>query len=521
MCVYTVTEGRLPLSLMLGVMLDMGTNRQRLQDDPEYKGIKAPRLGSEDPQYQKAMRVIKTAYQRLGIGFVMDEDFAGSEAWLNIRLARELNDRSLNDDVEGTGSLMAEILLLAELLGINIEHSQIIGYGAGGAGTGIFDQAREVFCGQIPEEEIFRTLFWFLDSAGLLVADRRVKESQGRAEFRSFQQELGLVIGQADPRWAAIRDFRQGVGRGSEEQITLAETIRLATQKVQEHDDGAIFLYGFAATADAFNDEVIQALAEARVPVFMVAGSNPFEACEILTSEDLAELRRATGKEEKQTVVRRRIERLYRVFAENGGNADDLRVTLGSAYLEFTRPDGGPGIVAQGNNLFTFGAMVEAVMVARLSRLTLQMKAEAARAGARFMRKQERENFDLGALYPERAHLAEVILAKTAALILVGLMDQSVEVGNPDYAEIRTEIGRMREAGKSDEEIRKEGLLLVKALLDKSRWENVGRTAEVIAARRRLQPEPEVAQKAFNQACRVLDDKGIGLAAKTITAKTS
>lgn len=502
-CIVAVTEGNINPAYTLGILLDVGTDRKRLLKSRTYLGQKKERMGCDDSRYRQAMETVKMAFKKLEIGFVQDEDFEGSEAWFNIDLARKLELlRYFDDDVHGTGNLMNEIFLIAQAGGINIKNSAAVCHGAGGAGTGIKDQFRLIFGREFNDQES-DSLFWFLDSAGLLVEDREKKRSEGKSEeFTHFQETLNCIIREGDSRFNQVQTIRTRKENpiGANEKIPLSETLKMAVEQVKREENGAIFLYGFSMTPSEFDDEVIKILAEADVPVFVVAGSNPPQKCEIMNEHDLRLLNEAGSKEEKTAVIRGAVERFYSKFFEYGGDPENLRMALGSNYIEM---DEEGRIIAQGNNLFTFGAIVRSVIEAGFDKLTDKMLAECAQAGARFMLEdeEEKERLKQGALYPRRSRLKDIIRKKTAAMIWAGLVDDRVRVDNPRWQEIRKEVIRT-----SEQQDVKAGRNLVEQQLDIIDRENRERLIESILVRQAEVTEEQVVEKAYERALSVLND---------------
>ena len=119
----------------LGVVLDTGTNNEKLLNDNMYLGIKKNRVRGQqyddfvDNFFQSVRKLFPKAY-------VHFEDFG-------VHNARRLLDRYrkqyavFNDDVQGTGCVtLASIMAAAKLSKIKVGDLRVMSFGAGSAGSG-------------------------------------------------------------------------------------------------------------------------------------------------------------------------------------------------------------------------------------------------------------------------------------------------------------------------------------------------------------------------------------------------
>lgn len=119
----------------LGVVLDTGTNNEKLLNDDLYLGIKENRVrGKEyDDFVDKFVKSVQKLFPRAYLHF---EDFGVHNAR---RLLNQYRGEHavFNDDVQGTGCVtLASIMAAAKLGDIKIGDLRVLSYGAGSAGTG-------------------------------------------------------------------------------------------------------------------------------------------------------------------------------------------------------------------------------------------------------------------------------------------------------------------------------------------------------------------------------------------------
>jgi malate dehydrogenase (oxaloacetate-decarboxylating) len=178
LAVYTAAAGIHP-DRVIPVMLDAGTNRESLLNDPFYVGNRHSRVRGE--HYDRLIAAyIETATRLFPNALLHFEDFGPSNAR---RILEHYRDQApvFNDDVQGT----AAITLAAILAGMRIAHSRpseqrVVIFGSGTAGVGIADQIKAVMVADGLSEDDAPRRFWCVDKQGLLVADM--------TDLRDFQQ---------------------------------------------------------------------------------------------------------------------------------------------------------------------------------------------------------------------------------------------------------------------------------------------------------------------------------------------
>lgn len=167
--VYTAAAGIDPQTV-LPVVLDCGTNRETLLEDPFYLGNRHKRIYG-DHYYDFVNRFVETAENLFPDLYLHFEDFGRSNAAAILKKYQKTYP-VFNDDCQGTG-----IITLAGILGamkINREkltnHTYMC-FGAGTAGAGIADRIfREMVAQGLSEKEA-RNHFYMVDKQGLLFDD--------------------------------------------------------------------------------------------------------------------------------------------------------------------------------------------------------------------------------------------------------------------------------------------------------------------------------------------------------------
>ena len=167
--VYTAAAGINPTKI-LPVVLDAGTNRQSLLDDPLYLGNPQKRVYGDD-YYNFVDKFVNAAESLFPNLYLHFEDFGRGNA-ANILDKYKDMYAVFNDDIEGTG-----IITLAGILGgLNISKEKLsdqiyLCFGAGTAGAGIVDRVFKEFVQQGISEEEARKHFYLVDKQGLLFDD--------------------------------------------------------------------------------------------------------------------------------------------------------------------------------------------------------------------------------------------------------------------------------------------------------------------------------------------------------------
>jgi malate dehydrogenase (oxaloacetate-decarboxylating)(NADP+) len=167
---YTACAGIHPTQCM-PVMLDVGTDNERLLNDPLYNGLERRRERGD--LYDELVDEFVTAASEVFPGVLIQfEDFGNTNAF---RFLTKYRDGAcvFNDDIQGTGAVaVAGLIASLRITGGKLADQKLLFLGAGEAGVGIAD----VFVAALVEEgltpEDARTHCWFVDSTGLVVKSR-------------------------------------------------------------------------------------------------------------------------------------------------------------------------------------------------------------------------------------------------------------------------------------------------------------------------------------------------------------
>ncbi|MBI0022950.1 malolactic enzyme [Lactobacillus sp. W8172] len=167
--VYTAAAGVDP-ACVLPVVLDVGTNNEKLLNDSLYLGNHHRRINGE-PYYQFVDRFVQTAEKLFPGLYLHFEDFGRDNA---DNLLKHYRGQILtfNDDIQGTGVIvLAGILGALKISGQKLTEQKYVCFGAGTAGTGIVEQvyAEMLQMGMKPDEA--RKHFYLVDKQGLLFED--------------------------------------------------------------------------------------------------------------------------------------------------------------------------------------------------------------------------------------------------------------------------------------------------------------------------------------------------------------
>lgn len=167
--VYTAAAGIDPQTV-LPVVLDCGTNRKPLLEDPFYLGNRHKRIYG-DPYYDFVDQFVKTAENLFPDLYLHFEDFGRSNAAAILKKYQKTYP-VFNDDCQGTGIItLAGILGAMKINGEKLTNHTYMCFGAGTAGAGIADRIfREMVAQGLSEKEA-RNHFYMVDKQGLLFDD--------------------------------------------------------------------------------------------------------------------------------------------------------------------------------------------------------------------------------------------------------------------------------------------------------------------------------------------------------------
>lgn len=195
--VYTAAAGIDP-SQVLPVVLDVGTNNEKLLKDPMYLGNRHERIKG-DRYFEFVDQFVQTTENLFPNMYLHFEDFGRDHA---AKILNKYKDRYVifNDDIQGTG-----IITLAGILGaLNISKQKItdqvyLSFGAGTAGAGILSRIYAEMVENGLSEEEAKKHFYMVDKQGLLFDDDETLTpeqkpfARKRSEFENPEELTDLL----------------------------------------------------------------------------------------------------------------------------------------------------------------------------------------------------------------------------------------------------------------------------------------------------------------------------------------
>ena len=257
LAVYTAAAGIDP-TRVIPVMLDVGTNRESLLNNPYYIGNRHARVRGE--RYDAFIDAYITTATRLFPKALLHwEDFGPS----NARRILEKYRRQIctfNDDVQGTGAItLAAIYTALRVAQTDIREQRVVIFGAGTAGIGNADQIRiAMMQAGLSKEEATRH-FWCVDIQGLLTGD------MGNA-LRDFQVPYARAASE-------VKDWKHDMPGGG---ISLAEVVR------QVHPT---MLIGTSTAPGTFTEAIVKEMAAHCERPIIFPLSNPTQLMEASASD--------------------------------------------------------------------------------------------------------------------------------------------------------------------------------------------------------------------------------------------
>jgi malate dehydrogenase (oxaloacetate-decarboxylating) len=177
---YTACGGISP-AYTLPVALDVGTNNQKLLDDPMYMGRRHPRIGTQE--YAAFVdQFIDAVHARWPAALIQFEDFAQPNA-MPILQRHRYRVCCFNDDIQGTAAVtLGSLLAACKRKGEALKDQKIAFVGSGSAGCGIAELVVRAMVIQGLSDLQARSRIFMVDRYGLVTSDM--------SDLRDFQQVL-------------------------------------------------------------------------------------------------------------------------------------------------------------------------------------------------------------------------------------------------------------------------------------------------------------------------------------------
>jgi malate dehydrogenase (oxaloacetate-decarboxylating) len=245
LAIYTAAGGVDP-TRVIPVMLDVGTNRESLLNDPLYIGNRHPRIRGE--RYDEFIEAyIKTATKLFPSVLLQWEDLAPGNGR---RILERYRDTvcMFNDDMQGTGAItLAAAISAGRVCGTALRNQRVVIFGVGTAGVGVADQIRDEMVREGATQEEATAQFWCVDRAGLLTT--------GMSELHDFQLNFARHASES-------KNWKHDGPAGG---ISLAEVVRRIRPTM---------LIGASTAAGSFTEAIVREMASRveRPIIFVLSG---------------------------------------------------------------------------------------------------------------------------------------------------------------------------------------------------------------------------------------------------------
>ncbi|AET56859.1 malate dehydrogenase [Paenibacillus terrae HPL-003] len=385
LAVYTAAAGIHP-GRVLPIVLDVGTNNEKLLNDPLYIGNRHKRVRGE-------------AYNQFIDTFVSKTLAQFPKALLHWEDVGSVNARHIigkygqsiltfNDDIQGTGAVtLAAILSAVGVTKVPLREQKVLVFGPGAAGIGNADQIRgAMIVDGLAEEDSFKS-FWAFDYRGLLTDDMEDVLDYQKPYVRKNEEVSS---------WT----------RSDDGKIPLLEVIRQVKPTI---------LIGTSGVAGAFTEEIIKEMTKHVERPIIMPMSNPTNLAEAVP-EDL--IRWTDGK---------------------------ALIATGSPF-EPVSYNGTKFEIGQANNAFVFPGLGLGAIVVKAKRITPAMFTAAADAVANGVDTDKPG----GALLPNIRRLRDVSFAVAVAVGKAAIQDQVAQarisdieqavrdaMWKPEYAKVK------------------------------------------------------------------------------------
>lgn len=365
---YVAAAGMNPQKI-LPVMLDVGTNNEKLLKNDLYLGLRQPRLEGEEylSVLDEFMEAVFARWPKVTVQF---EDF--QSRWAFELLKRYRNSyRMFNDDVQGTaGVALAGLLGAVRAQGrplTDFVKQKIVIVGAGSAGLGVLNMAQKTMARMLDscDHSLANKQFWLLDKNGLVTCARK----------------------DLDPEAAS---FARGTGPEEIEGLHEGASLLEVVKKVKPH-----ILLGLSGVGGVFNREVLEAMKESDSPrPAIFAMSNPTKNAECTADE---------------------------AFKYAG---DNIVFASGSPFKNVDLGNGTVGHANQGNNMYLFPGIGLGTLLCGAQLISDGMLQAAAECLAEYMTDEEIQR---GLIFPSISRIRHITMEVGAAVIRAAVAEDLAE----------------------------------------------------------------------------------------------
>ncbi len=345
LAVYTAAAGIDP-HRVIPVMLDAGTNRESLLNDPLYIGYRHARVRGET--YDAFIDAYVAAAQKLFPNAMLHWEDFGSSTCRRILERHRDQVPSFNDDMQGTGAItMAGLFNAVSLSGSPWSEQRVAICGSGTAGCGIADQ----ICDQMVRDGLSRedaqARIWMVDLPGLLtddmtdgLLDYQRPYARPAVESSTWERTAPAVIEANAQRWPEMASLQAARVDGGI--VDLAAVVAEVSPTI---------MIGTSTTPGRFTESIVKTMAANAERPIIFPLSNPTPLAEA-TPEQL--LNWTGGK----------------ALVATGSPFDDVEV------------DGVTFKIGQANNAALYPGLGLGAIACRASKITDEMIHAAARAVA-------------------------------------------------------------------------------------------------------------------------------------------
>ena len=260
--VYTAAAGIDPACVM-PLVIDAGTNREELFNNPMYLGNRHERVRGE--KYDAFIdQFVQTAGKLFPKLYLHWEDFGRSNA-ADILNRYKTEIPTFNDDIQGTGIVvLGGIFGAMDITGEKLTDQVYLCYGGGSAGAGIADRvhAEMVAEGLSPEEAYKR--FFMIDKQGLLFDDmedltpaqkpfaKKRSDFEGKGDMTNLLEVIKTVkptilVGTSTNPGAFTKEVVEAMCENTERPVIFpisnpTKKLEATAQQVIEWSDGKAFV---------------------------------------------------------------------------------------------------------------------------------------------------------------------------------------------------------------------------------------------------------------------------------------